>query len=140
MPQWADIVRREISSCDNVDLRVFPGFDPVQTDGGGFGAHSDRPYEGPQASAAYAAFVDTLPDKHFDVVVNDGWCRHQIGSRSLAKLKPGGILVWDDVHWGELTDSPTPEIRRFVLATSGWRRVNFTDGVHRTTVLFSPGN
>ena len=41
-------------------------------------------------------------------------------------------------EWGELTDSPTPEIRWFVLATSGWRRVNFTDGVHRTAVLFSP--
>ncbi|NQW48984.1 MAG: hypothetical protein HQ464_14585 [Planctomycetes bacterium] len=139
IPEWAEIVRREIASCDNVTLRVFPGFDPVQTGGGGFGAHSDRPYEGLQSSAAYAAFIDTFPDGHFDVIVNDGWCRHQIGARSLTKLRPGGIMIWDDVHWSELTNSPTPEIRRFVETVSPWRRVSFSDGVHRTTLLFSPG-
>ena len=138
IPEWAEIVHRETAACGNVDLRLFAGWDPARPGDGGFGAHTDRPYEGPQVNRAYVACLDSLPDNHFDIIINDGWCRHQVAKRAVAKLKPGGLFLWDDVGWSELTGSHTPEVRQFVTMASAWRRVSFNDGVHRTVICLRP--
>jgi hypothetical protein len=47
--------------------------------------------------AAYVGAIDAYPDGHFDLVVVDGRHRARCVAASLAKVRPGGMLVVDDV-------------------------------------------
>jgi Methyltransferase domain len=46
---------------------------------------------------SYVGTIDQYPDAHFDLVVVDGRERARCVRASLAKIKPGGTLVVDDV-------------------------------------------
>ncbi|HEX4472919.1 MAG TPA: class I SAM-dependent methyltransferase [Nocardioides sp.] len=48
-------------------------------------------------AAAYVDAVDDYPDDHFDLVVVDGRERARCVAAALAKVRPGGMLVVDDV-------------------------------------------
>jgi hypothetical protein len=47
--------------------------------------------------AAYVGAIDDYPDGHFDLVVVDGRFRARCVDAALAKIRPGGMLVVDDV-------------------------------------------
>jgi hypothetical protein len=47
--------------------------------------------------AEYVAAIDDYPDDSFDVVVVDGRERVRCFEHSVAKVKPGGLLILDDV-------------------------------------------
>jgi hypothetical protein len=47
--------------------------------------------------AAYVGAIDDYPDGHFDLIVVDGRYRARCVVASLAKVRPGGMLVVDDV-------------------------------------------
>jgi Methyltransferase domain len=48
-------------------------------------------------AASYVGAIDQYPDSHFDLVVVDGRERARCVQASLSKIKPGGMLVVDDV-------------------------------------------
>lgn len=52
---------------------------------------ADRDY------AAYVSAVDDYPDDHFDVVLVDGRERGRCALAARTKVRPGGLLVFDDV-------------------------------------------
>ena len=62
--------------------------------------------------ADYVAAIDDFPDEHFDVVLVDGRERARCALRSVAKIKPGGLLIVDDVdrerYAGALEQVPYP--------------------------------
>lgn len=67
---------------------------------------------------AYAASVDGEPDGSLDLVIVDGRARVDCARRAAPKVKPGGLLLFDD------TDRPryAPAVRML----SGWERHVFT--------------
>lgn len=44
----------------------------------------------------YVSVIDSYPDASFDIVVVDGRARPSCFKRALPKLRPGGLVVWDD--------------------------------------------
>jgi hypothetical protein len=48
--------------------------------------------------AEYAGAISFYPDNWFDVVVIDGRARRRCVARALTKIKPGGLLLVDDIH------------------------------------------
>lgn len=48
--------------------------------------------------AEYVDAVSSYPDDWFDVVVVDGRARGRCIARALPKVKPGGLLLVDDIH------------------------------------------
>jgi hypothetical protein len=47
--------------------------------------------------AAYVAAVDDQPDDSLDVVVVDGRERARCATRAVSKVRPGGLLLFDDI-------------------------------------------
>jgi SAM-dependent methyltransferase len=90
------LARRKIG---NVDYRFIP---------------LDHPENEPERTdydplPAYVSVLDTFEDECLDLVIVDGHYRRHCILASLAKLKPGGLLLVDDVHyWGEAKHVPVP--------------------------------
>jgi predicted O-methyltransferase YrrM len=63
--------------------------------------------------ATYAKAISSYPDNWFDVVVVDGRARPRCVGRAQAKVKPGGLLLVDDVN-----------VERYAAAVNGvaWPR------------------
>lgn len=138
MPEWYQFVARETADLDNVRVELLEGNSAPGAIAGGGGAHSDRPMDGPQVAESYIAFIEQFEPRSFDLVLNDAWCRHQIGFRAVPLVRAGGLLIWDDVIHEDLQASPTPEVARFLDLVKEWRHVSFDDGVHRTTFYWAP--
>jgi hypothetical protein len=73
---WAAVLQRSIGSDDWTLLA------PSLADG----------------SAEYVDAISSYPDDWFDVVVVDGRARARCVARALPKVKPGGLLLVDDIH------------------------------------------
>jgi predicted O-methyltransferase YrrM len=74
--EWTDILKKGVTS-DNWTLLVRP--------------IADGPTD-------YVEAIATYPDDWFDVVVVDGRARRRCASRASSKVKPGGLLLVDDVN------------------------------------------
>ncbi|MCC5848098.1 MAG: class I SAM-dependent methyltransferase [Verrucomicrobia bacterium] len=57
---------------------------------------------------SYAEAAKSLPDQHFDIVLVDGIRRAECVLASLGKLKPGGLLIVDNINRHVPNDSPGP--------------------------------
>jgi len=87
--------------------------------------------------ALYCRSILGFPNSHFDIVFSDGWdiSRKDCGPLAVSKVKPGGWLVADDVHWNPAKWSVRPvrdagwhEKRKGGPVMCGW------DGQGRRTV------
>jgi hypothetical protein len=125
--------RLQSKSCKNVDYRFRPVVD----------------VEHPTADeiSAYAGVADELPNDSLDFVLVDGIMRDQCAIRAISKLRPGGLLVIDNVNWYLPCISATrpadgeassPTWNAFREATSTWRRYWTSDGVTDTALFFKP--
>jgi Methyltransferase domain len=74
--EWTEILKKGVTS-DNWTLLVRP--------------IADGPTD-------YVEAIATYPDDWFDVVVVDGRARRRCASRASSKVKPGGLLLVDDVN------------------------------------------
>lgn len=93
----------------------------------------------------YSLQADTFPDESVDFCLVDGMERSACALSMLPKLKPGGILVVDNVNWflpNDKTHSPSSrsiesgpqseEWRIFQERVSSWRRIWTSNGVTDT--------
>lgn len=136
-PQWFQKVTDHLAStglAGRVDYRLLD--DGLATPGGG----------------RYVQAIRELPASSLDFALIDGVARAECIVASLPRLRPGGILVVDNVNWYWPRDPPSraPHSRKtsdgfasvdWELAArlvDGWRRVWTTDGVSDTAIWFKP--
>jgi len=69
---------------------------------------------GPDFFDSYAAEIDGEPDASLDLVIVDGRARIQCARRAMTKVKPDGLLLFDDTNFAEF--------RPAVSLFQGWER------------------
>ncbi len=99
---------------------------------------------------SYVDVVDSMDDNVLDFVLVDGIDRAACAVRSLDKLKPGGILVVDDVHRYLPSRSRAPLARKpeagpidvawqdFMVRTIDWEYIWTSNGVKDTVIYYKP--
>lgn len=75
----------------------------------------------------YAGAISSFPDQHFDFVLIDGHFREACIAASVAKIKPGGMLIIDN------TDVIPRQTFEKIANTS---QVRFRNGVSETSIFF----
>lgn len=99
------------------------------------------------ARSAYAQVVHSSGDESIDFALVDGVYRDRVTLSLLPKIKPGGMLIIDDVHryLPSSTTSPvalrpsaapaSPEWGQAAAALAGWRRIWTSSGVSDTAIF-----
>lgn len=110
---------------------------------------SDDRQEG--VTSAYVHVLDDFSPASLDFVLVDGTYRSACAWGALERLRPGGLLVIDNVNWFLPCVSHAPNSRtvesgpssplweKFWLAVTGWRRIWTSNGVSDTAFFFKPG-
>ena len=100
--------------------------------------------------AAYVKVTDTFDPNSLDFCLVDGVLRDFCALRSIDKLRPGGLLVIDNVNWYLPSGSYSPNSRTFTQGPvspvwkdveqrlSDWRRIWSSSGVTDTAIFFKP--
>jgi predicted O-methyltransferase YrrM len=124
----------EVSKQNNVDYHIIP---------------MDAPEE-KGADASYVRFVDKFSDNTFDFILIDGIYRGFCALNVLYKVKPGGMIIIDNVNWFLPSASNSPNSRtfsegakgdtwkKFQELTSNWRKIWTSSGVSDTAFFFKP--
>ena len=98
----------------------------------------------------YARTALTFPDASLDFALVDGYYRDYTAKFLMAKVKPGGLLIIDNINWALPCRSISPGTRPAGLgpktstwgeverALSGWRAVWTSNGVYDTAIFFKP--
>jgi predicted O-methyltransferase YrrM len=132
---WSEQVQNQIKQLglSNVDFRFFEG------------QEMDHP-----ETSEYVRVAETFADGSIDfALIDGGWAREQCALASIPKLKPGGLLIVDDIHY--YLDRPTkaPASRygkghanqhwvRFLEIVSSWRMVVGAQGTKDTGFWIKP--
>jgi SAM-dependent methyltransferase len=110
-PLWHEAVTRRLKErgIGNVDYILAPGDQPMERGG----------------DSAYARTALSFEDASLDFALVDGHYRDYSAKFILPKLKPGGMLVIDNVNWYLPCESAAPNSRTAALgpATSAWAEV-----------------
>jgi Methyltransferase domain len=124
-PTWHAIVQKRLATTNsaNVDYRLIP---------------LDHPVDQPEKSVfdplpRYVAAIAAEPDESLDLVVIDGHYRTNCTRVCLPKLRPGGLLLIDDLNlWACREDLPIP---------ADWPSVHeSTNGIKRTGIWRKPAS
>jgi predicted O-methyltransferase YrrM len=132
---WAENVRNQIRQLglNNVDYRYYAGM------------HLDNP-----EASEYVRVADAFPDNSVDFALIDGnWAREQCAIAATAKVKPGGLVIVDDIHYyiDRPTTAPASQYgkgnlnaywTRFLEITQGWRLVVAAQGTKDTGIWIKP--
>ncbi|NPV84646.1 MAG: hypothetical protein HPY45_01380 [Anaerolineae bacterium] len=98
----------------------------------------------------YPQVVDQFDPDSLDFVVVDGKLRDMCATKSLPKIRPGGILILDNADVYLPSDLKTPNARRkeqgtasplwndFMTAVADWRNYWTCNGVSATAIFFKP--
>ncbi|MEO6222158.1 MAG: hypothetical protein ABIP90_02835, partial [Vicinamibacterales bacterium] len=135
-PVWHERVTSRLSAqnISNVESLLFPG--PEEAGKGN--------------DSAYANVARKFAPHSLDFVLVDGLYRDSCALLSLDAIRPGGLLIIDNVNWFLPTTSRAPasirteaELRddnwkTLYRTLSGWRRIWTTDGVTDTAVFIKP--
>jgi predicted O-methyltransferase YrrM len=132
--QWHDSVKGKLESekLGNVDLR----FAPADED------NADDPFK-----TTYINAEGTLAPGSKDYILVDGLYRGECALKAIELLRPGGIIITDNIDWyiprATRTPFATKEIvgqawARFVQLTGGWRSIWTSSGVTDTAIWFKP--
>jgi hypothetical protein len=79
-------------------------------------------------SPEYYNHILNYPHGSFDFVLVDGRMRIDCARNSMAKIKPDGILIYDDSHRNQ----------RIFSMLEGWELRNFRNGVTQTSIFRKP--
>jgi len=102
------------------------------------------------ANSPYVSIIDTFDDGSLDFCLVDGSHREFCVLKSLEKIRPGGLLVIDNVNWFLCSNSDSPDSRSFTDGPngliwkeiedllSGWRTIWTTSGVSDTAIFIKP--
>ncbi len=135
-PGWHERVTSRLASegFSNVESHLFPGPEVA-----GKGQESE-----------YANVARKFAPNSLDFVLVDGLYRDACALLSLDKIRPGGLLIIDNVNWFLPTTSRAPASIRseseipddnwktLHRALTSWRRIWTTDGVTDTALFFKP--
>lgn len=105
--------------------------------------------ESKRSPVAYAAIFDEIQDSSLDFVLIDGLFRGLCAGHAIRCVKPGGMIIIDNVNWYLPSDSraprslksnaaPTSDWTDFYETTNTWRRIWTTSGVTDTAIYFKP--
>ncbi|MCB9799926.1 MAG: hypothetical protein H6757_04125 [Candidatus Omnitrophica bacterium] len=97
--------------------------------------------------------IENMPDA-LDFGLSDGLCRALMAEKIADKLKPGGVLIVDDINWflpsnsktpwsrsiqdGIKNDDETGEWQKFYDKVKDWHVVWTSNGVKDTALYFKP--
>jgi hypothetical protein len=135
-PAWHQRVTSRLASenLSNVESHLFPG--------------PEVPGKGHES--AYANIASKFAHDSLDFVLVDGLYRDSCALLSLDKIRPGGLLIIDNVNWFLPSSSRAPASIRTEAeigddnwkalhrTLSGWRRIWTTDGVTDTAMFIKP--
>jgi predicted O-methyltransferase YrrM len=108
----------------------------------------DQPAE--NGDGPYARTALDFPDASLDFALVDSYYRDYTAKYIMPKVKPGGILILDNINWHLPCESKAPGTRPVELgpATStwaeierelaGWRTIWTSNGVWDTAIFFRP--
>jgi predicted O-methyltransferase YrrM len=109
------------------------------------------PANGEEAERSeYVRFIDRFPDKSLDFILVDAEYRDLCANVSLSKIRPGGILIIDNINWYIPCGSKAPSSRSetvgfvsnewesFFRRVESWRRIWTSNGVWDTAIWFKP--
>ena len=133
--RWHEAVTRQLKerSVDNVDYILVP---------------EDRPAE--NGDGPYAKVALTFPDASLDFALVDGYYRDYTAKYIMPKVKPGGLLIVDNINWHLPCQSKAPGTRQAELgpatstwaeigqALAAWRTIWTSNGVWDTAIFFRP--
>jgi predicted O-methyltransferase YrrM len=114
-------------------------------------APADQPVERGDQSA-YARTALAFPDASLDFALIDGHYRDHSAKFILPKIKPGGMLIVDNVNWYLPCQSKAPNSRTSALGPAtdvwadiwrelaGWRTIWTTSGVWDTAIFVRPAD
>jgi hypothetical protein len=100
------------------------------------------------ADSRYAAFTNEIPLNSVDLALIDGIYRGYCARAMVHRIRPGGLLVIDNVNWFVPSKSISPNSRHlsqgpadddwaeFIKLTTGWRCIWTTNGVTDTALYF----
>jgi hypothetical protein len=132
---WFSTVTTQLGgrSLEHVDRRLCETTDETDSDA---------------SKSAYVGVADDFADESLDVVLVDGLHRGSCALAAVSKVRHGGMLVIDDSEWFLPTTSNTPKVYKLHRRTSewarfeeivrSWRRIETTNGVSTTLLLFRP--
>lgn len=98
----------------------------------------------------YARKALEFPDASLDFALVDGYYRDYCAKFIMPKVKPGGILVIDNINWSLPCESKAPGTRPAGLGPvtsvwgeisaelAGWRTIWTSNGVWDTAIFFKP--
>jgi predicted O-methyltransferase YrrM len=101
--------------------------------------------------SAYARAALDFPDASIDFALVDGHYRDYSAKFILPKIKPGGMLIIDNVNWYLPCQSKAPNSRTAALGPktpvwaevaeelAGWRSIWTSSGVWDTAIFIKPG-
>jgi predicted O-methyltransferase YrrM len=132
---WAEQVKHQVEQLGlkNVDIRFFEG----------------QQLENPEGSE-YVRVADSFADSSLDfALIDGGWAREQCALASIPKLKRGGLLIVDDIHYylDRATQAPASRYRRghandywvkFLEIVGSWRMVVGAQGTKDTGFWIKP--
>jgi len=133
---WGVIVRQLLqkTKCTNVEYHLL----------------STEAKDNEETNSPYVSVIDTFDDVSLDFCLVDGLQREFCALRVLEKIRPGGLLVIDNVNWFLCSDSNSTNSRSFADGPDGliwkevedrlsdWRRIWTTSGVSDTAIFIKP--
>jgi predicted O-methyltransferase YrrM len=137
--EWYGIVKRSLEErgIKSVNLLLFESSNTYTDESG--------------ENTEYVSIIDTFSNKSLDFVLIDGIFRADCANNVIPKLKPGGLLVIDNVNRflpNDSTHSPNSRItndgpasdkwKDFMLNTKGWDYIWTSSGVTDTVLYFNP--
>jgi predicted O-methyltransferase YrrM len=134
---WHETVSNQLKErgVSNVEYILVPEDQPRETG------------DGPYAQVALG-----FPDASLDFALVDGYYRDYSAKYVMPKVKPGGILIIDNINWHLPSQSKAPGTRPAELGPAtnawaevwqeldGWRRIWTSNGVWDTAIFFKPSN
>jgi hypothetical protein len=93
--------------------------------------------------------IDSIEPESLDFVLVDGMWRHLCAEEAVPRLRPGGLLIVDDIEWflplpadvvvgTRLKDGPDPNWQELAPLVLSWRHHIAYDGVSATGFFFKP--
>jgi len=135
--RWHESVTLQLKErgVDNVDYILVPEDQPAE--------NGDGPY---------AQVALTFPDDSLDFALVDGYYRDYTAKYIMPKVKPGGLLIIDNINWHLPCRSKAPGTRPAELgpatstwaeigqALATWRTIWTSNGVWDTAIFFRPAD
>ena len=100
--------------------------------------------------SSYVKILEQIESESVDLVLDDGVYRDFVALNALRTIRPGGVLIIDNVNWYLPSDSRSPCSRTVAEGPNGpvweevwknislWRKIWTTSGVTDTAFYFKP--